>query len=205
MKFWKMLLCVLFFLINLAIAQPSWADKMSKVSPDYPVVVQKLNSLLMARNNPEQSGYTAEELQKQITALQLQKQTLETSEDWASCRNETGRPLAIYARKPEDSIVNSLYYLGSGQTTDEDWDCDAVYLPNDAKVAGLNLTPGEPALLKLVDGTQLIATANPLTQEIQFSVPPALMEVLKPEQVAWVVPNLSQADIDIQTPNAPND
>ncbi|MBD2450182.1 hypothetical protein H6G76_24080 [Nostoc sp. FACHB-152] len=205
MKIAKILLCALFFLINLAIAQPSWADKMSKVSPDYPVVVQKLNSLLMASNNPEQSGYTAEELQQKIAALQLQKQTLETSEDWASCRNETGRPLAIYTRKPEDSIQNSLYYLGTGQTTDEDWDCDAVYLPNDAQVAGLNLTPGEPALLKLTDGAQLIATTNPMTQEIQFTVSPALMEVLKPEQVTWPVPNLSQANIDIQIPNAPND
>ncbi|MCC5639264.1 hypothetical protein LC593_26255 [Nostoc sp. CHAB 5844] len=205
MKAWKMILVVVLFLLNFAVAQPSWADKMSKISPDYPIVVQNLNSLLMARNNPEQAGYTAEELQQKIAALQLQKQTLETSEDWASCRNETGSPLAIYSRKPEDAIPNSLYYLGNRQTTDEDWDCDAVYLPSDAQVAGLNLPAGEPAILKLVDGAQLVARINPTTQELQFDVPPALVEVLKPNQVSWSVPNLAQADINMQIPNAPND
>ncbi|WP_143874284.1 hypothetical protein [Nostoc sp. 'Peltigera malacea cyanobiont' DB3992] len=62
-------------------------------------------------------GYTTEELQQKIAALELQKQTMETSEDWARCRNETGKPLAIYARKPENSTLNALYYLGHGETT----------------------------------------------------------------------------------------
>ncbi|WP_341529799.1 hypothetical protein WKK05_11045 [Nostoc sp. UHCC 0302] len=205
MKPLKIVLVVLLFLINLGFAQPSWADRISEDSPEYPQVVQTLNSLLTATNNPEQAGYTAEELQQKIAALQLQKQTMENSEDWAICRNETGKKLAIYARKPENSTQNSLYYLGQGESTDEDWDCDAIYLPNGSKIAGLNQPIEEPAVLKIVDGTHLVARTNPTTQEMEFNVPPALFEVLKAGQVNWQIPNLAQADIDIQTPNAPTD
>ncbi len=205
MKPGKIILIVLLFVISIGVAQPSWADRISEDSPDYPKVVQTLNSLMQVRKNPEQMGYTTEELQQKIAALELQKQTMETSEDWARCRNETGKPLAIYARKPENSTFNALYYLGNGETTDEDWDCDAIYLPNDAKVAGLKLPIGEPAILKIIDGTQLVAKTNPNTQELEFIAPTALIEVLFGEQLNWQIPNLASSDIDVQSPNAPSD
>lgn len=203
MKPFRIFLVVLLFVVTLMMAQPSWADQISEDSPDYPKVVKALDSLLKAKDNPEPSGYSAEELQQKIADLQLQKETLENSEDWAQCSNETGKLLAIYARKPENATQNKIYYLGSGETTDEDWDCEAIYLPNDAKVAGLDLPGGVPALLRLIDGTQLVAKTDPVTGEIVLDVPKALIELLKADQVNWQVPNLAQADIDVQAANAP--
>ena len=193
------------FFINLAIAQPSLADRIAKKSPDYPQVTQALKDLLKVKADPSQSEYTVEQIQQKTADLQLQKYILETSEDWGTCRNETGKTLAVFAHKPKSSGTNTLYYLGSGKSTDDSWDCDGVLLPNDAKVAGFNLTAGEPAALKILDGTQLVATTNPTTGEVELNTPLALTKILNVGEPNWSIPNLAQADIDAQKPNAPID
>lgn len=202
-------LVIFLLLINLVSSPPALADKMSKVSPEYPHVIQELNQLLQTQNNSEQSKYSSEELNQKISDLNLQKRLLETAEDWGSCRNETGKILAIYAHKPKSSPTasnfSSLYFLAPGQTTDEDWDCDGLYIPSDGQVAGYNLTQGESGVLKILDGTELVATANPQTGEIVFGVPSAFVKMLKTDEVTWPIPNLTQANIELQTPNAPTD
>ena len=213
MKPLRALLIVLVIMANLVFAQPSFADKPKfSQSPDYTEVTQSLDNLLKAKNAPDQSGYTPEEIQKKIGVLQLEKYILETAEDWAQCRNETGKTLAIYAHKPKKSSFSdesTLYYLGNGKSTDEDWNCDGVYLPSGVKVAGLTSSDpqgeelGEPLAIKIVPGTQLVAKTNPETNAVEFSVAPA--KFFKAGEGNWSVPNLAQADIDAQTPNAPID
>jgi hypothetical protein len=211
MKLFKIALTVLVLLVNLAIAQPSWADrpKLTK-TPDYTEVTQLLGSFLKAKDAPDESGYTPEEIQQEIGELRLQKYILETAADWGQCRNETGKTLAVYAHKPKKSSVaqeSTLYYLGDGKITDDDWNCDGVYLPSGAKVAAL--TPGDtqeqeladPVALKVVAGTQLVAKTNPETGAVELNVTPA--KVFKAGEVSWSIPALSQADVEAQTPNAP--
>ncbi|MBW4576464.1 MAG: hypothetical protein KME08_14410 [Aphanothece sp. CMT-3BRIN-NPC111] len=213
MKLFKIVLVALVLLVDLVVAQPSWADRPPLTnSPDYTEVTQSLDSLLKAKDAPDGSGYTAEEIQQKIGQLQLQKYILETAEDWGQCRNETGKTLAVYAHKPKKSSFaqdSTLYYLGDGKVTDDDWNCDGVYLPSGAKVAGL--TPGdtqgqelgEAVALKIVSGTQLVAKTNPETGAVEFNVSPA--KVFKTGEVNWSIPALSPADIEAQTPNAPID
>lgn len=209
LKPFQFVLVLFLLLLNLFASPPALADKMSKVSPEYPQIIQELNQLLQTQNNPEQSEYSSEELNQKISDLNLQKQLLEKAEDWGSCRNETGKILAIYAHKPKSSRKtsnsSSLYFLAPGQTTDEDWDCDGLYVPSDGQVAGYNLTERESGIFKILDGTELVATTNPQTGEIIFNVPSAFVKVLKTNEVTWPIPNLTQANIDLQTPNAPTD
>ncbi|MBD2683221.1 MULTISPECIES: hypothetical protein [Nostoc] len=206
MKLFKTALVALVLLVNLIIAQPSWADRPNlTTSPDYIEVTQGINNLLQLKDTPDQSKYTPEEIQQELGELKLQKYILETAQTWAQCRNETGKTLAIYAHKPKKaSQGNTLYFLGNGQITENEWDCDGVYLPIGTKVAGIaadaqGLT--EPLAIKVVDGTQLVAKTNPQTGTIEFNVTPA--KVLKASEPNWSIPNLSQTDIDAAIPNAP--
>lgn len=216
MKFWKIVLVVLVIAVNFVFAPASWAesDKPKYTSnPDYVEVTQTLNTLLTAKNSTEQSeNYTPEELQKKIAQLEFQKYTLETGKSWGQCRNDTGKTLAIYGpkrKKAPGSYENALYFLGAGQTTEDKWDCDGVYLPSDVKATDLNaidkvaqaLTGG--VAVKIVDGTQLVATANPETAAVEFNVPTA--KVFKSGEVNWFVPDVSQAYIDTQVPNVPTE
>ena len=213
MKLFKIALVVLVLLVNLVVARPSWADRSNLTgNPDYIEVTQALEQLLQAQNKPNQSSYKPEEIQQIIGELKLQKYILETAEDWGQCRNQTGKTLAVYAHKPTKSgsnQENTIFFLGNGQSTDDDWDCDGVYLPSGVKVVGL--TPADaqeqeltaPVALKIVDGTQLVAKANPETGAVEFNVTPA--KVLKAGEVNWSIPDLSPADIDSKLPNAPID
>lgn len=213
MKFIRAFLIVLIVVANLVFAQPSLADAPNFTkSPDYTEVTQALDSLLQAKDSPNQSDYTPEEIQKNIGVLQLEKYILETAKTWAQCSNETGKTLAVYAHKPKKSSFSNestLYYLGNGKSTDEDWNCDGVYLPGGVKVAGLTSSDpqgeelGEALAIKIVPGTQLVATTNSETGAIEFSVAPA--KFFKAGEGNWNVPNLAQADIDSQKPNAPID
>ncbi len=205
MKALKILLVLLLCVVSLAIAGPASADRIAKKSPDYPVVTQALNHLLQLQKDPNQTTYQPEELQQKIADVKLQKYILETSKNWGTCRNETGKTLAIYAHQPKASATNTLYYLGAGQETDDDWDCDGVYLPSDAKIAGFNLTGSDPVALKILDGSRLVATTNPDTGELELNLPLALTELVKAGEVNWSVPAMAQADIDAQVPNAPVD
>jgi hypothetical protein len=209
MKRFQLIWAALVFLVNLAIAQPVWADAPKlTLSPDYAEVTQTLTDLLQAKDAPDQAGYDAAGLQQKIGELQLQKYILESATEWGQCRNETGKTIGVYAHKPTKkaaftSDTSTLYYLADGETTDDDWNCDGVLLPTGATVAGIGgeqaLT--EPLAVKLVPGTQLVAKADPTTGIVAFNVPAA--KVLKATDSAWALPTVSQTDIDAQAPNAP--
>ncbi|MGL5924941.1 hypothetical protein [Chroococcidiopsis sp.] len=205
MKFFKLTLVALILLVNLAIASPSWADSDLTKGTDYAEVTQALDELIKAKDAPDRAGYTSEQYQQRLNDLEFQKYVLETAEDPAQCRNETGKTLAIYATKKSGAA--SLYFLGDGKVTDDDWSCKGVYLPSGTKVAVAPLAPvqelAEAIALKIVDGTQLVAKTNPQTGAIEFNVRPA--KVFKAGETDWSIPVLSQADIDAKTPNAPID
>lgn len=205
MKFFKFALVALILIVNIAIASPSWADSDLTKGSDYAEVTQALDELIKAKDTPDRSGYTSEQYQQRLDDLQFQKYVLETAEDPAQCRNETGKTLAIYATKKAGAA--SLYFLGDGEVTDDDWSCKGVYLPSGTKVAVTPLAPlqelAEPIALKIVDGTQLVAKTNPQTGAIEFNVRPA--KVFKAGEPDWSIPTFSQADIDAKTPNAPID
>ncbi|MBD2438602.1 hypothetical protein [Nostoc sp. FACHB-110] len=202
MQFIKIMLVALVFIVNLTVAQPSWAGKDFTKGADYTEVTQAINQLLTVKDNPEQAGYTPEEFQAKLSQLQSQKYVMETAKKRAQCHNETGKTLAVYANKPKKSPTQ-LYFLAAGQVTDDDWDCDGIYLPAASQVV---LTPNteaqeltEPIAVKFVDGTQSIARTNPTTGAIELNVAPA--QVFKAGEGTWSLPTLSQADIDVQVPS----
>ncbi|MBD2092952.1 hypothetical protein H6F67_24185 [Microcoleus sp. FACHB-1515] len=210
MKFLKLAVVVLVLLVNFAIVRPAWADVNLTKTPAYAELTDNLNRLLKTATDPNQTDYTEAELQQQIGQLQLQKYILETSEDWAQCRNQTGQTIAVYANKPKKATAdqpNTLFYLGVSEETDDDWNCNGFYLPAGTNVAGVNsIAPqelGEAIALKVLDGAQIVATTNPDTGAVEFNLPPA--KVFKAGDVSWDIPSLTQADIAAQTPNAPVD
>ncbi|MEH2354232.1 hypothetical protein [Nostoc sp.] len=201
MQFLKIVLVALVLMVNLLIAQPSWAGKDFTKGADYAEVTQALNQLLTVKDTPEQAGYTPEQFQQRLAQLQSQKNVIETARKRAQCRNETGKTLAVYANKPK-KIPTQLYFLGAGTITDDDWDCDGIYLPAGSQVVlGSNAQPQqltEPIAVKFVDGTQSLARTNPATGAIELNVEPA--KVFKAGESSWLLPNFSQADIDTQIP-----
>lgn len=195
MQFLKIVLVALVIVMNLVIAQPSSAGKDFTKGADYAEVTQALNQLLQVKDAPEQ-------FQQRLAELQFQKYVIETAEQRAQCHNATGRTLAVYANKPKKSPTQ-LYFLGAGKETDDDWDCDGMYLPADTQVV---LNPNaqaqklaEPIAVKFVDGTQSIARTNPATGVIELNVVPA--KVFKGSKTDWLLPMLSQSDIDAKTPS----
>lgn len=165
MKLIRFFLIVLVVVANLVFGQPSFADRSKFTqSPDYTEVTQAFDSILQAKDSPNQSDYTPKEFQKNIAVLQMEEYILKTAKGWAQCSNETGKTLAVYAHKPKKSSFSdesTLYYLGNGKATDEEWNCDGVYLPGGVKVAGLTSSDPqgeelrEPSAIKIVPGTQL--------------------------------------------------
>ncbi|MEH2330470.1 hypothetical protein [Nostoc sp.] len=201
MHFLKIILVALVLMVNLLIAQPSWAGKDFTKGADYAEVTQTLNQLLTVKDTPEQAGYTPEQFQQRLAQLQFQKYVIETARKRAQCRNETGKTLAVYANKPKKSPTQ-LYFLGAGTITDDDWDCDGIYLPAGSQVVlGPNAQPEEltqAIAVKFVDGTQSLARTNPATGAIELNVEPA--KVFKAGESSWLLPTFSQADIDTQIP-----
>ncbi|BAQ62856.1 hypothetical protein GM3708_3262 [Geminocystis sp. NIES-3708] len=195
------LLCV----ANIFIASPALADRIAKKSPDYPVVVENLNTILAVQADPQQKEYTPEELKQVISDLQFQKYVLETSEDWGICRNETGKNIGIYVRNPKKATPSTLLYLGTGEETDDNWDCEGVYIPNDVNVASLEIPTGQPAAVRILDGTNLTISSNPDTGELILDAPPALIEVLDATDTTLSIPNIAQTEVDAQVANAPID
>ena len=201
MKFFKVIMLVLVLLANLAIAQPSWAGKDFTKGADYAEVTQALNELLPQASDPSVGGYTPEQYQQRLAELQQQKYTIETARKRAQCRNETGQTLAVYANKPKKSPTQ-LYFLGAGKITDDDWDCDGIYLPAGTQATlgpaaeALSLT--EPVAIKVVDGTQLVAKTSLVTGGIELNVTPA--KVFKAGETTWALPSFSQTEINAQVP-----
>lgn len=208
MKLCKSLLIVFTILINLLIAQPSWADppKLTQ-TPEYMEVNQALNELIQAKNSPEQTEYKPEEIEQKIGELTLQKYILETALEWSQCHNLTGQTLGVYIHKVKNNQEPTLYYLENGKTTDDEWNCDGIYLPTGIKLA--SSIPGdtqvqdliEPLALKIIPGTQLIATNNPQSGAIELNIRPT--KVFKTGETPWILPNLTSANISNQIPNAP--
>jgi len=186
MKLIQSLLFIFVVLLNLAIAQPSLANKPPVTSnPDYIEVTEELAKA----NDP-----TA------IAKLQFEKYIIETGESFAECRNFTGGSLAVYGKKSKldlSTFDNSLYTLPHGQTTNEDWNCQGVYLPT-----GLN-NDGEPVAIKIVTGTQLVAKSNPETGAVELNIPAA--KVYKTGEVNWAIPETPEALAAMNLIEAPLD
>ncbi|MBD2484551.1 hypothetical protein [Planktothrix sp. FACHB-1365] len=202
MRFLKIVFVGLLLCVNLIIAQPSWANKDFTKGADYAEVTQALNQLLQVKNTPEEAGYTPEQFQHRLAQLQSQKTILETAKKRAQCRNETGKTIGVYA-SDGGKTPSELYFLATGQITDDDWDCDGFYFPAETQVVFSSNTPvqelTEPIAVKFVDGTQSIAKTNPTTGVIELNVEPA--HVLKAGESNGLIPTLSQGDIDTQIPN----
>jgi hypothetical protein len=206
MKLWKTIFLGLLLCLNMAIATPALADKPNlNNNPDYLEITDDLTKLLDAKTNkslPE--GVTASQVDQKIARLQLAKYIIENGEENTICRNETGKTLAIYGskgKKADSTYDNSLYLLSDGQTTDEDWNCEGIYLPNDAKLAGLDLNSA--VAVKVLNGTKSVIKTNPDTGVYELNLPPA--KIFKAGEANWDIPDLAQASLDVQYPKAPID
>ncbi len=217
MKFVTSVLIALIVVANLVFAQPSLADKPKFFkNPDYVQLTKTLNDLKAAQEAQSQTqNYNSEEIQKKIGELEFQKYAIETGINWGQCRNETGKTMAVYGPIPQfedddyEDIYpydNGLYFLADGQTTKEEWDCQGVYLPNDAQIAGITSDEngqevGGPIAIKVADGTQLVVKTNADTGATEFSIPPT--QFVKPGEANWFIPNIGQSMIETRVANAP--
>lgn len=195
--------------LMMTIAQPAWADRGKfMTSPDYTEVTQAIDALLRINDDPEAYNLTAADLQQKAADLQFQKYVLETAQERSQCANQTGKTIAVYVSPKKSTQPPTLYYLGNGEVTDDDFDCKGAYLPGGTKLGSSLLdTQGqelaEPLAIRVVDGTQLILTSNPETGVIGVNVPAA--QKLKSGEGNWSIPTLTVADIEAQAPNAPVD
>lgn len=213
MKKFKYILMVAILVVSLMFAQPSLADrpKVTK-NPDYKALVQQLKTLQAVKETQTQlEGYTAEEVDQKINELELQKYAFESGIDWGQCTNQTGKTLGIYGPEPEVdddeySPGAALYFLGDNQTTEDNWNCKGIYLPNDVTAVAISQN-GERAdvtggvVIKVPNGTNLVLKTNQDTGVIEFNQ--AGTTILKPSDTDWFIPNVSQAIVDARVTNAP--
>lgn len=210
MNLFKSVLVILMIVANLAFAQPAFADRPKFINNlDYIEVTKIINEL----SQTAVDGVIPPETQNKIDELAFQKYALETGINWGQCRNETGKTLAVYGKKPNDKdnynsqYDNGLYFLADTKSTKAKWDCDGFYLPTDAKIATLS-SDGQtqeltgPIAVKIPDGSQLIIKTNPETAAIEINISNA--KVVQGTDVNWFIPNVSQALIDTRVPNAPS-
>ncbi|WP_193195573.1 hypothetical protein [Nostoc sp. MG11] len=196
-KLVKITVVCLLLLINLMVAQPSWAGKKYADDPDYIEITKALDTALQEKQT---QGTTPEILQK-VSNLQFQKYIIETGEKVGICRNETGKTLLVYGQKPKKSrstYDNELYLLPSGAETDDEWDCQGVYIPGQVATEGQEGTPA--TAFKIIHGTRLVATSNPQTGETEFNLPPA--NIFKSGEANWFIPDNLQAALDAGITNA---
>ncbi|MBD1843471.1 hypothetical protein H6F89_08690 [Cyanobacteria bacterium FACHB-63] len=202
MKGFKLVLVALVMLIQIAIVPAALADAPKlTTTPEYTEVTTAIADLLKAKANPDDSELSPVEVEQKLGALNLQKYILETASNWSQCHNETGKTIAVYAHKAKKTPQPStLYYLGTGQATDDDWNCDGIYLPTGAKLAGQpELT--QPIALQFVSGTQLTITSNP-EGEIELNLPAAKNLTASPDSTL-PIPDLTLASVEATAPNAP--
>ncbi|MBD0336612.1 MAG: hypothetical protein ICV62_14080 [Cyanobacteria bacterium Co-bin13] len=202
MKFLQFLLFAGLLLIGVTLARPAFADPIAEKSPQYAEITQTLDTLIQAQTNPKEAGFTAESLAQKIGDLRFQKYIMETSEDWGICRNDTSETIGVYTRKPKKPGAAVLSYLGAGETTDDDVACTGIYLPGDSLVSDLDLGGG-PVAATIIDGSNLVISQNPVTNAIEFNLP--LTGVFQADQTDLLVPELTQAEVAAQVPNAPVD
>lgn len=207
MKCFQLFLVALVLFFNLIFAQPSLADrpKLDK-NADYIELTQSLNDLTQAKeseNYPE--GLTRANVEQKITELTYQKYILETAKEPVGiCDNQSGQIVAVYGKKPKKSnstYDDIIYLLPDGEITDDNFDCDGIYIPRDTQVA--NLVGDAPAATKIIDGSKFVITSNPETGTLQFNLPPA--KVYQSDEINWEIPDLTQADLETKFPNAPTD
>ncbi|BAY09573.1 hypothetical protein [Calothrix sp. NIES-2098] len=188
----KITLVCLLLLVNLTIAQPSWAGSKLADDPDYIEITKSLETALQDK----QTQGSTPEIEQKISNLQYQKYIVENSEDPVGiCRNETDKTLLVYGQKPKKSTSsydNQLYLLPSGAETDDEWDCQGVYIPGKAATEEQAATSAKA--LKIVHGTRLVATTNPETGETEFNLPPA--KVFQSGEANWLIPEDVQATLD---------
>lgn len=204
MKRFKVILIALVMLVQMAIAPAVLADPPKlTTTPEYTEVTTAIADLLKAKDSSDTSDLSPVEIEQKLGVLNLQKYILENASSWSRCRNETGKTIAVYAHKAKKTpLPSTLFYLATGETTDNDWNCDGIYLPAGAKLAGqAELT--EPSALQFVSGTQLVAKTN-AAGEIELNLPPA-KTLTTTSQTALPIPNLTLASIESTTPNAPID
>ncbi|WP_413173014.1 hypothetical protein [Anabaena azotica] len=200
--------CISLLFSESALADPPRYNK----NPDYIALTKQLNQLetAQATQTPPES-YTPEQLQQIISDLELQKLAFESGIDWGQCSNQTGKNLAIYGPEPnleEDDYSQgaALYFLGDGQITKNKWNCKGIYFPVDIKVVALGLDGQNQELtggvvVKVPNGTKLVLNSNPDTGAIEFNQ--AGTQILKPGEINWFIPNISQAIVDARVTNAP--
>ncbi|MBW4507749.1 MAG: hypothetical protein KME64_14725 [Scytonematopsis contorta HA4267-MV1] len=216
MKLFSYFLLLLVVLLNLVFAQPSWADapKITK-SPEYKELTKSLDVLTSKleaakSGEPLPSDLTIKDLQKKVDELSFEKYALERGLSWGQCTNETGKTIAVYGPKSkkdksESSYDNALYFLGNGQTTPTEWDCQGIYLPSDTKIANLNTDPNQnldgAIAIKILKGTQLVAKSNPDTGVLELNTNPS--KIFQAGDVKWYIPNVPAASIASRVPNVP--
>ncbi|MEB3149734.1 MAG: hypothetical protein VKL60_12005 [Sphaerospermopsis sp.] len=213
MKSLKYILMIALCCISLLFSESALADPPRyRKNPDYIALSQQLNQLANAKATQTlPQGYTPEQLEQKISDLKLQKLAFESGIDWGQCINQTGKTIAIYGPEPnleEDdySPGSALYFLGDNQTTKNKWNCQGVYIPSDVKAVAVGLD-GEnqeltgDSIVKVTNGTKLVLTTNPDTGVIEFSQ--AGTQILKPGEINWFIPNVSQAIVDARVINAP--
>lgn len=192
----KLAIVALIFFVNLVIVPPSLADapKVTK-NPEYIELKQSLNRLLAKQE--AQGGNS--ELQQKIDELQIQKTAMESGITWGQCRNETDKTIAVYGPSSEESesaLGSELYFLASGESTPEKWDCNGLYLPSGIQVAGVDVS--QPLVYRVLNGTQLVANTDQ-DGGLSLNAPPT--QVLKAGDANWTIPNLSQAFIESRIPS----
>lgn len=207
MKLFKVALVCLILLMNVLMVQPAYADRPKLDNNiDYLEVTESLDGLLKAQDSEElPEGITStNELQQKIAGLQYQKYIIETGEGYGICSNETSMTIAVYgaaSKQSNSEYDNTLYLLPNGEATDEDWSCAGVYIPNNVKVAGINLEGA--SAIRILNGAQLVIKENPDTGVIELNLPPT--QVLKSGDANWEIPDLAEADLNRQLPQAPTD
>lgn len=204
---------VLVLVTNLVFVQPSWADapKVTK-SPEYKALTKEINKFKAVKDSQKElEGYTPEQIENKLNELEFQKYTIESGITSGQCRNETGKTLSVYGPLPanvdddEFPYDAGLYFLADGQTTQNNWDCQGIYIPTDVTAITLNsegetqeLTGG--VVVQVPKGTNLVVTTQN-TGAVEFSIP--VTPVTKADKLNWYVPKVSQAFIDTRATNAP--
>ncbi len=186
MKLFQTILVVLVMLFNLAIAQPSFAERTPVTSsPDYIAITEELAEA----TDPAE-----------IAKLQFERYLVETGKSYGECKNLTDAPLVVYGNKSkydQSTFDNGLYTLPSGKTTDGGWNCQGVYLAN-----GLS-NDGQPTAIKIVTGTKLVAKTNLETGAVELNIPAA--KIFQPGEANWSIPATPEEFAALTLPKAPLD
>ncbi|GAB1544701.1 hypothetical protein NUACC21_73770 [Scytonema sp. NUACC21] len=216
MKAFKYILMVVLLLANFIFAQPSFADppKVTK-SSEYKELTKEIDKLRTVQESQTQlENYTPEEIENKLNELELLKYAFETGVNWGQCQNNTGNTLAVYGPIPanvdeEDFPYDAgLYFLADGQTTQNDWDCQGIYIPTDVNAVsptsdGQNQEITGGVVVKVPKGTKLAIATNQNTGAIEFSMPVTQVSKSSKSKINWFVPKVSQAFLDTRATTAP--